>query len=162
MVLWFNDANFNLKCKTKGKWKRAEFKNSHKFFRKTKNGVLGFFPFHPFPMDENFTEYFAGFDLGVFRNADLNRLITSEEQKWRRPPANRTFIEVCFQVFCWSLFFCSKYFREVAFIWRPASSDDDSIFLSAARILLALETFMTDMLPNCSHSQDMFEAKRWC
>ena len=48
------------------------------------------------------SKYFAGFDLGVFRNADLNRLISSEEQ----------FIEVCFQVFSWLLLFCSKYFRE--------------------------------------------------
>jgi hypothetical protein len=27
------------------------------------------------------SKYFAGFDLGVFRNADLNRLISSEKQK---------------------------------------------------------------------------------
>jgi len=27
------------------------------------------------------SKYFAGFDLGVFRNADLNRLISAEEQK---------------------------------------------------------------------------------
>jgi hypothetical protein len=27
------------------------------------------------------SKYFAGFDLVVFRNADLNRLISSEEQK---------------------------------------------------------------------------------
>ena len=54
MVLWFNDAIFNLKCKTKGNWERAEFQSSHELFRKTRNGVLGLFPFHPFPMDENF------------------------------------------------------------------------------------------------------------
>ena len=27
------------------------------------------------------SKYFARFDLGVFRNADLNRLISSEEQE---------------------------------------------------------------------------------
>ena len=55
------------------------------------------------------SKYFAGFDLGVLRNA-----ISAEEQKWRRPPSKRTFIEVCFQGFSWLRFFCSKYFREAA------------------------------------------------
>ena len=56
MVLWFHDAIFNLKCKTKGNWERAEFKNSHELFRTTRKGVLGLFPFHPFPMDEYFNQ----------------------------------------------------------------------------------------------------------
>ena len=60
------------------------------------------------------SKYFAGFDLGVLRNADLNWFISAEEQKWRRPPSKRTFIEVCFQGFSWLRFFCSKYFREAA------------------------------------------------
>ena len=34
MVLWFNDAILNLKCKTKGNWEKAEFQNSHELFRK--------------------------------------------------------------------------------------------------------------------------------
>ena len=56
MVLWFNDAIFNLKCKTKGNWERAEFHCSHELFRKTRKGVVGLSPFHPFPMDEYFNQ----------------------------------------------------------------------------------------------------------
>ena len=56
MVLRFNDAIFNLKCKTKGNWEGAEFHNSHELFRKTRKDVLGLFPFHPFPMDEYFNQ----------------------------------------------------------------------------------------------------------
>ena len=56
MVLWFNDAIFDLNAKTKGNWERAEFQNSHELFRKTRKGVLGLFPFHPFPMDEYFNQ----------------------------------------------------------------------------------------------------------
>ena len=47
---------FNLKCKTKGNWERAEFRNSHELFRKTRKSVLGLFPWHPFPMDAYFNQ----------------------------------------------------------------------------------------------------------
>ena len=33
-----------------------EFKNSHELFRKTRKGVLGLFPLHPFPMDAYFNQ----------------------------------------------------------------------------------------------------------
>jgi len=76
--------------------------------------------------------------VGVFRNADLNRLISSEEQKRRRLLAKRTFIEVCFQVFSWSLLFF-KVFQGSCFCLKarlPASSDDDNVFSNAERMRL--------------------------
>ena len=114
MILWFNDAIFNLKCKTKGNWERAEFKNSHELFARLGRVFWACSHFILFQWMKILSKYFAGFDLGVLRNADLNWFISAEEQKWRRPPSKRTFIEVCFQGFSWLRFFCSKYFREAA------------------------------------------------
>ena len=79
------------------------------------------------------SKYFAGFDLGVLRNADLNWFISAEEQKWRRPPSKRTFIEVCFQGYSVQSISGKLLYLKARL---PASSDDDNVFLNSARMRL--------------------------
>ena len=138
MILWFNDAIFNRKCKTKGKWERAEFKNSHELFRKTRKGVLGLFPFILFQWMKILSKYFAGFDLGVLRNADLNWFISAEEQKWRRPPSKEHLLKCAFKVFPGYGFPVQSISGKLLYLKArlPASSDDDNVFLNSARMRL--------------------------
>ena len=81
IVLWLNDAIFNLKCKTKVTERGRSFKVATNFFARL--GMV-FWACSRFILSQwmkILSKYFAGFDLGVFRNADLNRLISSEKQK---------------------------------------------------------------------------------
>ena len=61
--------------------------------------------------------------------ADLNRLISAEEPKWRRPPAKTTFIEVCFQFFPGHCFSVQSISGKLLYLKArlPASSDDDNV-----------------------------------
>ena len=74
MVLWFNDAIYNLKCKPKVTERGQNFKTATNFFARL--GMV-FWACSRFILSQwmkFLSNYFTGFDLG---NADLNR---SEEQ----------------------------------------------------------------------------------
>ena len=76
-MMRFSIENVKPKVSERGR----NLKNSHELFRKTRKGVLGLFPFILFQWMKILSKYFAGFDLGVLRNADLNWFISAEEQK---------------------------------------------------------------------------------
>ena len=140
MVLWFNDAIFNLKCKTKGNWERAEFQSSHELFRKTRNGVLGLFPFHPFPMDENFIWVFRWFWSWGLQERRFEPVDQFWRTKVRAPTSKKNIYWSVLSSFFLVTVFLFKVFQGSCFClkaWLPASSDDDrNVFLNAARMRL--------------------------
>ena len=81
----FNDAIFNLKCKTKGNWERAEFKNSRELFRKTRKGVLDLFPFYPFPMDAYFNQQHDK------KNVKTVYIRVRSKKAWNQAPSLKSF-----------------------------------------------------------------------
>jgi len=91
---------------------RMEFQNSHELFRKTRNGVLGLFPFHPFPMDENFIWVFRWFwSWGL-----QERRFEPVDQFWRtRVTAPTSKKNICWSVLS-SFFLVTKVFQG-SFFW---------------------------------------------
>ena len=88
---------------------------------------MGLFPFHLFQWTNLFSNYFAGFDLGFFRNADLNRLISEQKEHLLKCAFKGFFLVTAFlfEVFQGSCFYLKARL--------PASSDDDNAFLQAMR-----------------------------
>ena len=126
--------------------------------------MLGLFPFHPFPMDEYFNQQHDK------KNVKTVHVRVRSEKVSNQAPSLKSFSP-------WFAAMIGKQARMETWMlinrtrWTTGSIHQPICIVLSPRghvknhhwLLLALETFMTDMLPNCgilSTVNDMFEAKR--